>query len=486
MAAMALMASCTDNDYMELDKGSEPLALTTSSAEVELRESAHSATAVELTWTSGTNYGTGNRISYTLEIAEAGTAFASPFEVKSDVTQDYSWAPSVETLNAILLDKLGAQAGYPFALEARVTATVAGFEEPQQATANFSVTPYTPVSETLYIIGDAAPNGWNADNATALARTDNGIFSWTGELKAGEFKFILNQGEFLPSYNNNGKGGLVLRTDDDQPDDKFSITEAGYYRLDVNLLALTIAVTPTEGVVPEFPELFFVGEETDWNFNPMTPDPLDPFIFKIGVFFTKGGEFKFGTTAGSWENMFKATQPNAPYTDQSMELVKGFDPDNKWYLNADETNRAYRISVDTRTGQQRMMMREFTLFTEMYLVGSAAPCGWDLGNATPMTMDPSDPYIFTWTGALTEGELKFSADKQSDWNGAWFLAPTDGAEPTGTAQQVIFINKSDSWYTDMYTEIAVGDVDRKWNITSAGNYTITLNQLLDQITIIKN
>ena len=30
----------------------------------------------------------------------------------------------------------------------------------------------------------------------------------------------------------------------------------------------------------------------------------------------------------------------------------------------------------------------------MYLVGDAAPSGWDLGNATPMTATDS-PYIFT-------------------------------------------------------------------------------------------
>lgn len=485
-AAILMLASCTDNDYTVLDKGSEPLELKASSAQVELAESAHSATAVELDWTTGTNYGTGNRITYTLELAEAGTSFAEPYAVLSEVTQQYQWAPSVETLNAIMLDKFHATAGQPMAVEARVLATVAGMEGVQESVASFSVTPYKPVTETLYLIGDAAPNGWSADAATALARVDNGVFTWTGEMKEGNFKFILNQGSFLPSYNNNGKGGLVLRTEDDQPDEQFAITEAGYYRIDVNLLSLTISVTPTQGVAPEFPELYFVGEETDWNFRPMNADPLDPFIFKLGVFFTKDGEFKFGTTSGSWENMFKATQPNAPYTDTSMELVKGFDPDNKWYLNPDETNKAYKISVDTRTGQQRMLMREFTPYATMYLVGDATPNGWDLGNATPMTVDASDPNIFTWTGNLTAGELKFSADKRDDWNGAWFLAPTEGCEPNGTAQTVIFIDKSDSWFSDMYTEIAVGDVDRKWKITEAGNYTITLNQLLDQVTFVKN
>ena len=37
----------------------------------------------------------------------------------------------------------------------------------------------------------------------------------------------------------------------------------------------------------------------------------------------------------------------------------------------------------------------------------------------------------------------------------------------------------------MYPELSVGDIDRKWNITEAGAYTITLNTLTDQITIRK-
>lgn len=487
IAAVALLASCTDNDYMELNKGEAELEIKASSTEVTLEEANHASTAIELSWTTGTNHGTGNRISYTLEIAEAGTNFAEPYLAVVDATQEYAWSPSVEDLNSIILNDLHLSAGYPVALEARVTATVAEVEGVQESTTSFSVTPYTPVTSTLYIIGDASPNGWSADNATEMTRSDNGIFTCTCEMRAGEFKFITTRGQFLPSYNSNGNGGLVYRDSDDQPDEKFGIAEAGFYRIDVNLLTLSIKVTQTSGAItPEYSELFFVGEETGWSFRRMDADPLDAFTFKIGIHFTTGGEFKFGTVDGSWENMLKATQPNAPYTDTSMELVKGFDPDNKWCLTADQNNKPYRIWVDTRSTNMRMLMREFTPYTEMYLVGDATPNGWDLGNATPMTLSSEDPYIFTWTGSLTSGELKFSADKQSDWGGAWFMAATENAEPTGEVEPVIFLNKSDDWFINLYTELSVGDIDRKWKISTAGTYTITLDQLHDTISIVRN
>lgn len=121
----------------------------------------------------------------------------------------------------------------------------------------------------------------------------------------------------------------------------------------------------------------------------------------------------------------------------------------------------------------------------MYLVGDATPNGWDLVNATPMNVDMTNPNIFTWTGHLNAGEIKFSADKKDDWNGAWFLADTDGKTPTGTVEKVVFIDKSSTACADQYKDIVVGGVDMKWKITEAGNYTITLNQLLEEVTFTK-
>lgn len=42
----------------------------------------------------------------------------------------------------------------------------------------------------LYIVGAASPAGWDRDNAPELTTTGDGIFTWTGSLKAGDFKFV--------------------------------------------------------------------------------------------------------------------------------------------------------------------------------------------------------------------------------------------------------------------------------------------------------
>lgn len=488
-------AACADDDYTELNKENKEqseLALTSSTDNIVLDEQVHGDEAIVLSWTTGTNYGTGNRIAYTLELAEAGSGFAAP--VGTDVnsaTQVYTWTKSVEELNDLLRENFGVADGQSISLEARVTAAVAGMEEKQVAVSEtFQVTTYKPVSTTLYLIGDATPNGWSADDASEMKRTDNGIFTWTGQLTEGSFKFITTQGSFLPSYNKGTDGQLVLRTSEDEPDEQYTIEEAHYYQVDVNLLTGQLTLTQTEAAAGRFEALYFVGGLTGWNFETMRTDILDPYLFRLGRYIGPNtdnasdyGEFKFGTVKG-WDDMLMATTPNASYTSTGMTFGGN---DTKWFLKDDELDKAYKICVDTREGAERMMMQVFEPYAMIYLVGDAAPNGWSLDDATAMTADASDPYTFSWTGTLNTGELKFTCDKQSDWCGAWFLADEAGKTPTGEEEQMLFVDKSDEAFKNQYLDIVItsDSYDYKWNIREAGTYTITLDQLKETITIAK-
>ena len=481
-----LTTACSDNDYMELNKGNDVLTLTADQAATELNEENHGSDAITLNWTTGTNYGSGSKIFYTLEIGTSGSGFANAYVAVNHETQVYSWSASQERLNSLLLEQFGAVEGQRVDLVARVTATTEG-GEPQSAEVSFAASPYTPVTTTLYLVGDATPNGWDAGNATEMKRTDNGKFTWEGNLRPGSLKFLTTLGEWIPSYNKGADGKLVLRTSFDEPDEQWQIETAGFYKVSVNLLSGEMKLVETEGEVPAFDNLYFVGQPTGWGFVKMKKDALDPFLFRYGRYFAPGdgGEFKFGTSEGSWENMLKATQPNAPYTDTSMSFISGYDPDDKWFLKDEETGKAYKICVDIRSDKERMLMREFVPYEMIWLVGDATPNGWDLGNATAMTATDS-PYVFTWTGSLTTGELKFTCDKQSDWNGGWFMNSSgNDVEPTGDVEPMLFIDKSDDWVKGQYLDFSIGDIDQKWKIMSAGTYSITLNQLEETVSIVK-
>ena len=323
LLAATTLTACVDDDYMETDKGHNELALSANSTEIVLDEQQHAGTALELTWTTGTNYGTGNRIAYTVELARAGTDFASPYAVVQDAVQQYVWTATVEDLNNLLRGHFGATGGETLSLEARVTAAVAGQEQTQVAQTAFSVTAYEPLTTTLYLIGDATPGGWDNNAATEMTRKDNGIFTWTGQLNVGSFKFILMPGTFSPCYNNANEDGTLYYSADGTPDINFTVDEAGFYQVDVNLFTAVLGLKPVEGNQPPYDQLYFIDGTAGYSFAPMTRDALDPFLFRYGHVFTTAGDFKFATANGSWENNYKATQPNAPYTDTSVEFVSG-------------------------------------------------------------------------------------------------------------------------------------------------------------------
>lgn len=467
--AATLFAGCADENLMELNKGDNPLEIAVSEEEVAIDAAIPDGEALKLTWSSGTNHGTNAAISYTLQIDRQGNQFAGGITLEMG-REAYEKSYRHEELNNLLLSEFEAVPGEAVTLEARVTAIVAakGIEPATSEPVTFTVTPYKPITTTLYLIGDATPNGWSADNATELRKVPGKprTFTWSGSLKTGSFKFITTLGEFVPSYNKGTEEGtLYLRESFDDPyDEPFLITEAGNYTITVNLATLTISIVMGDG--PAYSELWFVGNPTGWSFQPMRVDPLDPYLFHFNGDLSAGGEFKIGTAEGNWDApFFRPVENNTPQGEGLDVDIWAGDPDNKWNIDGG----IYKITLNIR--EMKIDILPFTPYEMIWLVGDASPNGWDIGNATPMEAT-DDPYIFTWSGNLTAGELKFTLDKQGDWNGAWFLASEPDKAPAGTEEQMIF-------------HYPGAGPDYKWRIAEAGNYTITIDQLNETIIIAK-
>jgi len=347
-----LFTSCDQNLPDSIAKAGA-LALTASKTTVELNQRYVANEAIGLTWTTGTNRGTGASISYLIQVDKKGNNFSNAI-TQSMGKGIYAKSFSVGALNDSLLTHWGSTAGTATDLEARVISTV--YSTPAvsdtSAVVTISVTPYQPVSKTLYIIGDASPKGWSADNALALIpQSDPTVFVYQGALSVGSFKFITTKGQFLPSFNKGADSTkIVYRTDNSQADVQFSIKSAGVYKVVVNLLDLTIS---------------------------------------------------FG----------KLDMP---------------------------------------------------AYSDIYMVGSAAPNGWDIANATKLTQSASNPFIFTYQGVMQAGEFKFPVNKNTDWGQDMFEKVDD---------------------THMYLHVGGTSGDDKWTIAKKGYYTITLNQLDNTITI---
>lgn len=117
--------------------------------------------------------------------------------------------------------------------------------------------PVEVIFENLYIIGSAAPGGWSLDQQTPLTANQNNpnIFSWSGELKAGEFKFKAYEendfcgGDWLhpteASADISSTEYVILEgCADTNPDHKWELTEeeAGTYSITIDLENETINI----------------------------------------------------------------------------------------------------------------------------------------------------------------------------------------------------------------------------------------------------
>lgn len=469
-------SSCSD-DYKETNLGNSPLILSANSNDIALDITAPKSNAMTFEWTSGSNFNTNAGIVYTLDLAVEGTNFANPYTtVTSKGVTSVSYTN--ETINNILLNEFGIVPNTTTAFEARVTAKVQDERiEPQVSEIlKVKITSYKPVSKTLYLIGNAAPNGWSADNATKMNSISGatGGFVWQGKLKAGELKFITTLGSFLPSYNKGEDDKkLYLRESDSDLDNKFIIPSTGIYKITLNIISLAINIEALEA--PAYGDLWFVGGFTGWSFKPMNIDLNDPFIFHYNAKLTSSNpndEFKIGT-ASNFDNstVFLRPEINGQGAGKGLNVVKWSanenSNDNKWKI----ASGTYKIKLDIR--DMKIDIVPFTPYTKIYLVGDATPNGWNIDSATPMTAVQGNSYKFIWTGVLNAGDFKFTCDKKSDWNGAWFLADQSGKEPTGNIEQMIFCASG-------------SNPDNKWKIAASGSYTIELDQLQETVIIKKN
>ena len=453
LSSVFMMNSCTKDEPITISMGA-PVALSTSADNVVLAQKNDASVAVSINWTAGSNQGTGSSISYTLDVDRDGNNFANAKSYnmgKAVYQKDFT----VSELNDLLLNYWNVQPGTAVTLEARITAKIANDNVSDDVTEpiKFTVTPYEPVSSTLYLIGDASPNGWDANNAIAMTpdANDPTTFSYQGTLKAGNLKFITTLGSFLPSYQK-GKDDntLVYRTDDTQPDDQFAIAEDGIYIIKLNLVDLTITITKQPG--PPYDKLYLVGDATPngWdiaNATPMVQNPDNLFQFTYDGVLTPG-DFKIPVNRNTdWSQDMYMRDPS---DSTKIYLHNGGDPDDsKWTIT---NENQYHVMVD---------LKKMTITIEplkLYIVGSATSIGWDITNAIELTQDPNNWYIFTFQGDLGEGEFKFPVNRNSDWGQDMYMP--DPNDPT-----------------KMYRHIGGEADDNKWTISAAdaGTYTLTLN-----------
>lgn len=448
---LILFMSCQKNDPLAISMGG-PIKLTASNASLVLKQKDAKKT-FSYTWTTGTNKGTGASISYILQIDKKGNKFAHAITLdmgKAIYTKSYN----IGEFNDSLLIHWSLQPGIAADFEARTIAVIASVSiKPDTSNVvTISITPYQPVTKELYMVGNASPHGWDISNAVMMTpdTDDPTIFRYQGVLQVGNFKLPVNRnsnwGQDMYMKDLTDPTKMYLHKGGSPDDSQWAITKSGLYKVEVNLLDLTINIISMGG--PAYDNIYMVGDATPngWdiaNATPMVQNPDNLYKFTYdGIL--KAGAFKFPVNRNTdWgQDMFMRDLSDST----KIYLHKGgASDDNKWTIYKAGW---YHVLLDLSNNTISYKP------LQLYIVGSATSIGWDISNAIQLAQDPNNPTIFTYTGALVAGEFKFPVNRNTDWGQDMYM-------------------KTDN--THMYLHKGGSSDDNKWSITDAGNYIITLN-----------
>lgn len=348
-------------------------------------------------------------------------------------------------------------------------------------------------TSTLFMVGDATPNGWSIDAPTPLTASEANpmIFEWTGSLNKGEMKLCLTTGSWDAAFirpmtegEEISKTNITNKTFDmhaGDPDNKWKVTEEGKYKLSFDLRNWTFsteylgekekpAVEPIEAEA-----LYMVGDATPNGWNIDAPTMLT----KAGYVYTyegvlKAGDLKCCLTTGSWDQSFVRPDADGVKINKDGVEDKNFvfttGPDNKWKV--EETGN-YRLTFDLEHWTIKAEYlgaietpKDPIVADNVWMIGTATPGGWSLDDAAQYTKDANNKYIFTWEGDLKLGTLKACTKK--DFSAA-FIRPSS-ANVAITKQGVA---ADDFVFTT--------SPDDQWEVKEAGKYRIILD--LEHYTI---
>lgn len=355
-------------------------------------------------------------------------------------------------------------------------------------------------ASSLFMVGDATPNGWSIDQPTPLTASEEDplVFVWEGSLNTGEMKLCLSPGSwnapFIRPLENGteiGKGPIdkaAFQMHAGDPDEKWRVAEAGSYRLKFDLRNWTMSTAYTGGV-PETPKtpietdvLYIVGSATPCGWNIDAPQPLEKtgdftFVYEGSLKNNDGGEMKACIKTGDWGTEFIRPETDGVEINKDGAAAPGFimtaGPDNKWRVTESANYRLtfnlkeYTVKAefisDIEQGEEPEGMPQTDV---LYMIGDATPGGWSLDDAQTFTQDPDNKRMFSWTGELVNGDFKACIEKSFD---APFLRPSSAD---------VTVDKNGVSAGDF---VFTTNPDDKWKVTEPGTYTITFD--LDKMTI---
>ena len=354
----------------------------------------------------------------------------------------------------------------------------------------------------LYMVGTAIADDWELNNATKMTYAD-GKYTWVGDLISGndsdpgQLKFITSNDYFYPAFvaseadtevdSGGGSYKLLYCVDGNDGDNKFKFS-SGKYKIEVEL-GTSPKMTVTR--VGNYGDLYMIGTAISggWDLEKAIPMTYadGKYTWKVQL---SGGEFKFLTTKTKVLPSYVSAVADESKSSKSIQINSGSEQFNLKYrddANAGSVND-YNFKIDGTlySGEYEICVQLGTNPTvtitkqpkadiphKLYINGDIA--GWDATKSIEMTTDGNPAGVFTWSGSLPHGELKFltvspsPSEAQSGTN-PWFpcYVATNGLSVVRMADNSVF-------EMNYRTEGTQNDVTDYKFFFYKGEYTLTVN-----------
>ena len=341
-------------------------------------------------------------------------------------------------------------------------------------------------TEELYMVGDAAPCGWNIDSPTPLTKKSDYIFEYEGALPAGEIKCCLSAGSWDVNFIRPASEGVKIGKSGVEtpefvftasPDNKWCVADGGTYRLTFDLEHWTISAEYT-GELPEQEKnpiatqsLYIIGDATPggWSLDAATAfSSTEDYIWTWEGELVSG-TFKACTDKSSFDVPFIRPEKANVEVNSSGVAEPGFvmttAPDDQWKVTESGKYRLtfnlrdWTIKAEYLSGTQGPSDNTPIEATALYIIGDATPGGWSMDNATALSS--TEKYIWTWEGNLVNGTFKACTDKSSF--DVPFIRP---------AKADVEVNSSGVAEPGFVMTTAPDD---HWKVTESGKYRLTFD-----------
>ena len=304
-------------------------------------------------------------------------------------------------------------------------------------------------ANTISLIGEATPGGWSLDNAVAMKPTADGVFEFVGDLKDGSLKLI-TQNDFAPSYGPQTNGDslvvgtveLAYRATYDDPDNAFAV-KAGRYSLVLDLSGEVAKLTVADGTgladkwYVEYPDtLYAVGDATVAGWTATEAIALSETADNSGIYvdtlLLKSGELKF-LNQKDWGAGYGARVANEPINNAGVYALAALDSTDMKFKVALPQATEFVVEVNVVEGSLTLTALAILYPEKLYILGDAVG-GWSFDtNAQEMTL--VEEGVFTWSGSLVEGEMKFFVDK--DFSSSAYGAVTHGTSIAASGEYAL-------------------------------------------------